>query len=39
MPIHYEEGKPFEPSLDDVEIQKPDVHPRQLLLDLIDQIV
>jgi hypothetical protein len=38
FPIHYREGQPFDLSLDDIEIQKPDIDPMQLLTGLIDQI-
>jgi hypothetical protein len=38
FPIHYVEGQPFDLSLDDIQIEKPDIDPRQLLTGLIDQI-
>jgi hypothetical protein len=38
FPIHYEEGKPFNVSLDDLEFQVPDIDPMDLLSNLIDQI-
>jgi hypothetical protein len=38
FPIHYREGQPFDVSLDDIQIEKPDIDPMQLLTGLIDQI-
>jgi hypothetical protein len=38
FPIHYEEGKPFNVSLDDLQFQVPDIDPMDLLTRLIDQI-
>jgi hypothetical protein len=38
FPIHYEEGRPFDISLNDVQFQVPDVNPRDVLSGLIDQI-
>jgi hypothetical protein len=38
LPIHYEEGKPFDLSLEDLEIKKPDMKPREVLTGLIGQI-
>jgi hypothetical protein len=38
FPIHYREGQPFDLSLDDIQIEKPDIDPMQLLTGLIDQI-
>ena len=31
FPIHYREGQPFDLSLDDIQIEKPDIDPMQLL--------
>jgi len=38
FPIHYEEGKPFNVSLDDLQFTVPDIDPLDLLSRLIDQI-
>ncbi|HEU0237002.1 MAG TPA: DUF4157 domain-containing protein [Candidatus Limnocylindrales bacterium] len=38
FPIHYREGQPFDVSLDDIQIEKPDIDPMQLLTGLIEQI-
>jgi hypothetical protein len=38
FPIHYREGQPFDLSLDDIQIEKPDIDPMQLLTGLIGQI-
>ena len=38
FPIHYREGEPFDIALDDVEFEVPDVSPRQILDDLMDEI-
>jgi hypothetical protein len=38
FPIHYEEGKPFDISLSDVQFQVPDIKPKELLSDLIKRI-
>ena len=38
FPIHYEEGKPFDISLSDMQFQIPDIKPSELLTNLIKQI-
>jgi hypothetical protein len=38
LPIHYEEGKPFNISLSDIQFEVPDVDPMSVLKGLIDQI-
>ena len=38
FPIHYVEGQPFAISLSDVQFETPQIHPRQLLSDLIRRI-
>jgi hypothetical protein len=38
FPIHYEEGKPFDVSLSDVQFEVPTVDPMSLLKGLIDKI-
>jgi hypothetical protein len=38
FPIHYREGQPFDISLDDIQIEKPDIDPMALLSGLIDRI-
>jgi len=38
FPIHYIEGQPFDISLDDIQIEKPDIDPMQLLTGLIHEI-
>jgi hypothetical protein len=38
FPIHYREGQPFDISFDDIQIEKPDIDPMQLLTGLIEQI-
>jgi hypothetical protein len=38
FPIHYEEGKPFDVSLSDVEFEIPDIDPEELLGGLVKQI-
>jgi hypothetical protein len=38
FPIHYVEGQPFDISLSDVEFTVPEVHPSELLGELIDRI-
>lgn len=38
FPIHYEEGKPFEISLSDVEFQVPDVNPGEMVSGLISSM-
>src|SRR5262249_22473262 len=38
LPVHYEEGKHFSVSLDDLQFQVPDIDPKELLSNLIDQI-
>jgi hypothetical protein len=37
FPIHYEEGKPFDVSLDDLKFEVPDIDPGELLSGLIKQ--
>ncbi len=39
FPVHYQEGQPFEPSIDDIEFQVPDIDARQLLSGLVERIV
>ena len=39
LPVRYEEGQPFEPSLDDLEVELPAIRPLSLLGDLVDAIV
>jgi hypothetical protein len=39
FPIHYEEGQPFDISLDDLQFDVPDVDTSALLGDLVDRIV
>jgi hypothetical protein len=39
FPIHYEEGQPFDISLDDVEFDVPDIDPLALVGDLMERIV
>lgn len=39
LPVHYEEGKDFEPSLSDVTFEVPDIDPLDLLSDLVDHVV
>jgi hypothetical protein len=39
FPIHYEEGQPFDISLDDLQFEVPDVDTRALLGDIIDRIL
>jgi hypothetical protein len=38
FPVKYEEGKPFDISLSDVQFQVPDIKPKELLGDLVKQI-
>jgi hypothetical protein len=38
LPIHYEEGKPFNVSLSDIQFEVPDVDPMSVLKGLIDKI-
>jgi hypothetical protein len=38
FPVHYEEGKPFEIALSDVQFQVPDINPSELLPNLLKQI-
>lgn len=38
FPIHYQEGKPFEISLNDVQFEVPKIEPKELLEGLIKQI-
>jgi uncharacterized protein DUF4157 len=38
FPVHYEEGKPFDLSLSDLEFDVPQIDPKSLLTGLIDQI-
>ena len=39
FPVHYEEGKPFDISLSDVEFITPDVNVKELISDLVDTVV
>lgn len=39
FPIHYEEGKPFDISLSDLQFQVPDIKPKEMLSDLMSKIV
>jgi hypothetical protein len=39
FPIHYEEGQPFDVSLDDLQFDVPDVDTSALLGDIIDRII
>ena len=39
LPVHYEEGKPFNVSLSDIQFTVPDVDPKAVLKGLIDQIM
>jgi len=39
FPVHYEEGKPFDISLSDVEFIVPDVDVKDLISDLVDAVV
>lgn len=39
LPVRYEEGQPFEPSLDDLELDVPTIRPLSLLGDLVGAIV
>jgi hypothetical protein len=38
-PVHYEQGKPFDFSLDKVKFQLPEINPKQVVSDLIHHIV
>jgi hypothetical protein len=38
FPIHYREGQPFDISLDDIQIEKPDIDPMALLSGLVERI-
>ncbi|MDH5182108.1 MAG: hypothetical protein OEY07_20805, partial [Gammaproteobacteria bacterium] len=38
LPIHYQEGQPFDISLDDVEFEVPDIDTNQLLRGLIERV-
>ena len=38
MPFHYEEGKPFNPSLNDIKVTYPDIKPKALLGNVFDEI-
>lgn len=38
FPLHYEQGKPFEPSLADAKLELPEIDPRQILGDLVRRI-
>jgi outer membrane biosynthesis protein TonB len=38
FPVHYEQGKPIDLSLDNVKFQTPDIKPKQLLSDLVKRI-
>ena len=39
LPVHYEEGKPFNISLSDIQFEKPDIDPMATLKGLFDKIV
>jgi hypothetical protein len=39
FPIHYEEGRPFDISLDDLQFEVPNVDTRALLGDIVDRIL
>ena len=39
MPVRYQEGQPFEPSLDDIEFDLPHIEPRRVLSDLVAELV
>jgi hypothetical protein len=39
FPVHYQEGKPFEISLSDVQFEVPHIEPQAVLADLVKQIV
>ena len=38
FPIHYEEGKPFDVSLKDIQFQIPEIKPKEVLSDLVKKI-
>lgn len=38
FPLHYEQGKPFEPSLADAKLELPEIDPRLILGDLVRRI-
>ena len=38
LPVHYQEGKPFDLSLSDVQFDVPQIDPKQILTDLIKRI-
>lgn len=38
FPLHYEQGKPFEPSLTDARLELPEIDPRQVIGDLVRRI-
>ena len=38
FPIHYEEGKPFDVSLKDIQFQIPEIKPKEVLTDLVKKI-
>jgi hypothetical protein len=39
FPIHYDEGKPFDISLKDIEFEVPKIDPKQILPDIIKHVV
>jgi hypothetical protein len=39
LPVHFQEGQPFDPSIDDVEFVIPQVNPREVLAGLVDQLI
>ena len=38
FPVHYEEGKPFELSLDDIQFEVPRIEPMSMIKNLVDEI-
>ncbi len=38
LPVHYQEGKPFEPSLSDVTFEVPTIDPKALLSGLVEKV-
>lgn len=39
MPVRYQEGEPFEPSLDDIEFEVPQIEPSRVMRDLIAEVL
>jgi len=39
LPVHYEEGKPFNVSLSDIQFMVPDIDPKAVLKGLMDKII